>query len=107
MIVQLLTTGMRVAPVSRRRFWLATGEPAELLTGLRVWVFPGARSPGLAIKDHLTTACVPLGPVYRRPEGIWIIPRAVELGARNWPVRYLMEVALGDTAGSLPGIKTR
>lgn len=106
MIVRLLHTGMHVPPISRRRLWVAPNQPVHLVAGLRFTpTISRYRGEGrLTLEDWHGTTLLPLVPFLHARLGLWIVPRAVELGAANWPMRYLIEIALAQPVGHHPAL---
>lgn len=102
-VFRLLRTGMYLPPVARRRLWMAPGQTLHLASGARVRILVRREGVDLSIVHRGVIDLRPLD-LYPRPDlGLIFIPRAVELGARNWPVRFLLEIALSKAAGNTPG----
>lgn len=99
---KLLNTGYYVPPIARRRLWVAPNEPVHLASGVR-FVVEQIPVPGFLFTDENDVARTPLTVHLRTDLGLVFIPRAMELGARDMPVRFLIEIALLKTAGNLPG----
>ena len=105
MIVRLLHTGMHVPPISRRRLWVAPNQTVHLVAGASFTLsLTGTGAGRLTLAGPDPVALLPLSPFLHAPLGLWIIPRAVEIGAANWPMRYLMEIALAQPVGPHPAL---
>lgn len=107
-LFHLLNTGYHVDPIARRRLWVVPNQPVHLVSGVRFCIRQAAPgllyTPVFEFSDPDETVRVPLAVQIRADLGLVFIPRAMELGARRIPVRFLVEIALAASGGNMPGL---
>ena len=104
MIIQLVHTGYHVPRLSRRRFWLSLGEEVELVCGVKLSVLRMFGEDQFCFEDDGIPEFTPLSVQLRTDIGLAFIPRAIELGLRDFPMRYLIEATLLKQKGTVPGL---
>lgn len=108
MIFRLLNTGLNVPHTARRRLWVVPNQPVHLITGVsfRVVLVRGSvlSRPYIEFTDPESVDLVPLAVQLRTDIGLVFIPRAVELGPNQTPLRFLFEIALATSGGNMPGL---
>lgn len=104
MIIRLLNTGLTSSVTARRRLWVVPGQRVHLVSGVSFCLMVTREGTVIEFRDPSETIRHSLAVVLRNDVGLVFIPRAVELGALNWPMRHLMEIALTKSAAQLPGL---